>query len=174
MPVLTIEALCRGPLPAEAIDLLREYRSWWCGQALLAGRPGPWQAVAAQADDEVVAGICEAAPAGAAFYLVRADGQAAAIGGWRALAGPDAGVAELKRVYVRPSWRGRGIGGFLLGRLLADLPGRTVVLDTAPFMSAARRLYLAHGFVDGPAHEGTEVPPALHRQWHFMRRARPE
>jgi GNAT superfamily N-acetyltransferase len=59
------------------------------------------------------------------------------------------GEAELKRMYVRPAWRGRHIGRRLLETALdwaREHGVRTVRLDTAERMVAARRLYEAVGF----------------------------
>jgi len=68
--------------------------------------------------------------------------------------GPDA--AELKRMYLRPEERGRGLGQRLLDTALlwAREHGiRTVTLDTTERMVAALRLYERYGFVhvDGDA-----------------------
>jgi GNAT superfamily N-acetyltransferase len=57
--------------------------------------------------------------------------------------------AELKRMYVRPAWRRRGIGRRLLETALGWARAqrlRTVRLDTAERMMAARRLYETAGF----------------------------
>src|SRR5205823_10159755 len=48
-----------------------------------------------------------------AFFIVRDAGQPAGCGGIKLF--PDFG--ELKRMYVRPQFRGRGIGQLLLDRL---------------------------------------------------------
>lgn len=79
---------------------------------------------------------------------------------WIALAGSDVvgSVAlrrlgdhelELKRMYLRPAQRGRGLGKRLLATALdrARQDGARVVrLDTSERMEAARHLYEAHGF----------------------------
>lgn len=62
-------------------------------------------------------------------------------------------AVELKRMYLRPGQRGRGLGRQLLGVALdwARTHGKRVVrLDTSERMLAARRLYEAHGFVRVP------------------------
>lgn len=112
--------------------------------------------------------VCVDAPPQGVFYLVRVDGEVAGMGGLRALG---ADMAEVKRLYVRPAFRGRRIGQSLLRQLLADasrLGHRRVCLDSAPFMHSAHRLYEAHGFVDAPPHDGAEVPAAFHDRWRFM------
>lgn len=58
-------------------------------------------------------------------------------------------VAEIKRMYVRPSARGRGIGATLLRALIAEAGAMGAVrlrLDTAPELSAALDLYRQFGF----------------------------
>jgi molybdopterin-guanine dinucleotide biosynthesis protein A/predicted GNAT family acetyltransferase len=68
--------------------------------------------------------------------------------------GPDA--VQLKRMYLRPEERGRGLGRRLLDMALlwAREHGiRTISLDTSERMEAAQRLYEQYGFarVDGDA-----------------------
>jgi len=63
------------------------------------------------------------------------------------------GAVQLKRMYLRPRMRGRGLGRELLGVALdwARTHGvRRVCLDTSERMVAAQRLYEAHGFVRVP------------------------
>jgi ribosomal protein S18 acetylase RimI-like enzyme len=59
------------------------------------------------------------------------------------------GVLELKRMYLRPSRRGLGLGKRLLGAALDYARANDAVavrLDTSEQMVAAQRLYEAHGF----------------------------
>jgi len=82
-------------------------------------------------------------------------------------------VSEIKRMYVRPSHRGLRVGEALLRRLIeeaGEAGARTIVLDSAPFMTTAHRLYRSHGFVDRGEYPETEVPPPLRATWRFMER----
>ena len=65
------------------------------------------------------------------------------------------GALELKRMYLRPTHRGLGLGKQLLATALdwARVSGaRVVKLDTSDRMEIARALYEAHGFVRVPGH----------------------
>jgi ribosomal protein S18 acetylase RimI-like enzyme len=87
----------------------------------------------------------------AAYYdAVFVAEEAGTVVGSVALRVVDARVAELKRMYVLPAHRGRGLGRSLLTRGLEwarERGVRTVRLDTAAAMTAAQRLYESAGFV---------------------------
>src|SRR5262245_6006152 len=87
-----------------------------------------------------IAEVCEKLPPEGVFYLVEQDGSLAGMGGLRRIGD---GVAEIKRMYVRPAHRGKGLGDAILQRLLADADAfgyPTQRLDSAPFMTAAHAL----------------------------------
>ncbi|TDB73038.1 GNAT family N-acetyltransferase [Micromonospora sp. KC723] len=80
------------------------------------------------------------------YLAVVADGRAVACGGIQAL---DATTGELKRMYVRPAYRGRGIARQLLTALeeLAFQRGHSVVcLETGVYLPAAISLYTSCGY----------------------------
>lgn len=59
------------------------------------------------------------------------------------------GEVEVKRLYVRPGFRGTGLGRRLMERAVAlarERRCRRVVLDTLPSFTAARALYGSMGF----------------------------
>lgn len=81
------------------------------------------------------------------------------------------GIAEVKRMYVRPTARGRGAGSALLNALIQEAHQagyRVVRLDSARFMHQAHSLYRAAGFTDTEPYPGSEVPEAFQGHWLFM------
>jgi GNAT superfamily N-acetyltransferase len=119
----------------------------------------------------VIDKVCGDPPPRGAFYLVQVEGQLAGMGGLRFLR---PGVTEIKRLYVRPGFRGMRLGEALLRRLLDDARSfgyEKACLDTGLFMKSAHRLYETNGFTDCSVYEGVEVPPGFHTRWRFMERS---
>jgi putative acetyltransferase len=81
------------------------------------------------------------------LWLARAEDRAA---GCVALRPLDDSVAEVKRMYVDPAWRGRGVGRALLVTLIAgarERGYRMLRLGTLVDMTPAQALYKSLGFV---------------------------
>ena len=81
-----------------------------------------------------------------AFFLLRAEGTPAACGGIK-LFGTDYG--ELKRMYVRPRFRGRGFGKLILDHLAEHARNHGVLLlrlETGIHQTEAIGLYERWGF----------------------------
>ncbi|MBO4209170.1 GNAT family N-acetyltransferase [Micromonospora echinofusca] len=86
------------------------------------------------------------------YLVVVVDGRPVACGGLQAL---DPGTGEVKRMYVRPTHRGRGIGRHLLVALeeLAFQAGHTrVCLETGTYLPAAIALYRSCGYAEIPVY----------------------
>ncbi|MEH1055237.1 GNAT family N-acetyltransferase [Micromonospora sp. CPCC 206171] len=86
------------------------------------------------------------------YLAVVVDGRAVACGGIQSL---DAATGELKRMYVRPAYRGRGIARQLLTALeeLAFQRGHSVVcLETGVYLPAAIGLYTSCGYEPIPVY----------------------
>jgi GNAT superfamily N-acetyltransferase len=82
------------------------------------------------------------------FFLAVSDGVVMACGGLQWI---DHGIAEIKRMWVDPAWRGRGLAGRLLGHLeqTALESGRAIVrLDTNPVLVEAIAMYRKSGYVE--------------------------
>ena len=115
----------------------------------------------------VIDKVCGDPPPRGAFYLVEDAGRVVAMGGLRH---SEDGIAELKRVYVRPAGRGQRLGQALASRLVADARAfgyRSVRLDTLPFMRKAQAIYEAMGFVDCAPYP-VEMPEAFRGSIRYM------
>jgi GNAT superfamily N-acetyltransferase len=88
------------------------------------------------------------------FYLALVDGEVAGVGRLKKL---DDAIAELKRMYVLPEFRGLGIGRLLLNQLIADahfIGYRKLRLDSLRFLTVAYHLYKSVGFYEIDTYPG--------------------
>lgn len=95
-------------------------------------------------------------------FVARVDGTAAACGALNRHAG---GIGEVKRMYTRPGFRGRGLGGQILDRIvsLAHEEGFVrLVLETGDKHHAAWRVYERAGFTRcGPVLDYPDSPHSV-------------
>ncbi len=121
--------------------LFLEYQDWLgvdlCFQgfeAELAGLPGKY------------------APPAGGVWLARVEGALAGCVGFRP---HDGEACEMKRLWLRPAFRGLGLGRRLAETSIAAAGRagyRTMCLDTLSFMDQARALYQTLGFREIPAY----------------------
>lgn len=100
------------------------------------------------------------APPGGRLILARVEGETA---GCVALHAWDREAGEVKRLYVRPAFRGRGIGRALATAIVAagrDAGYARLVLDTIDTMTEAVALYASLGFVPTAPYRPNPVPGA--------------
>ncbi len=80
-------------------------------------------------------------------------------------------IVELKRMYVRPAFRRRGLGRQLLEALIqqARASGYPIMrLDSTRFMKGAHALYRSAGFEEIEEYPESEIPPQFRKHWLFM------
>jgi len=117
----------------------------------LAGLPGDYQ------------------PPGGRLLLAWSDQVAVGCIAMRAL---EDGACEMKRLYIRPSHRGLGLGRTLALELIdrARAAGhRRMLLDTLPSMQAAQTLYESLGFRQAPAYRFNPVTGTRYLQLDLWR-----
>jgi len=100
----------------------------------------------------------EYGPPRGAMLLAMDDGVSVGCVGLRAWS---ATKGEIKRLYVVPAARGRGVGRILaqgIVTLAGQLGYTRLVLDTLPSMQSAQALYLSMGFKPTDAYRFNPVP----------------
>ena len=89
------------------------------------------------------------------------------IAGCVALRQLEEGCCEIKRLYVRPSFRGMRIGKRLVEQILTDARGigyKHVRLDTFPFMKNAIVMYKEYGFYEISSYNDNPASNAVFMQ----------
>lgn len=122
----------------------------------------------AAAHERDIAARAKVLPPMGRLLLASVDGASAGCVSLQQLAGD---TGEVKRLYVRPAFRGQGVGGELLRHLIRnarDIGYRRLVLDSGGFQQAAHALYRRAGFVDIEPYEGNELPDQYRQNLVFM------
>ncbi len=100
-------------------------------------------------------------PPGGRLLLARWDREPAGCVAFRPL---QHDICEMKRLYVRPAYRGSGVGRALADRIIgeASAAGYTSMrLDSLSSMEPALQLYRRMGFRDVPPYRENPVPGAV-------------
>ncbi len=107
-------------------------------------------------------------PPNGEFYIIKLENKIIGMGAFRKL---KIGLGEVKRMYIRPEFRGKGFGKLLLKHLLKigkEFGCSRIFLDTGQFMRAAQQVYLSEGFYERDKYPETEVPLELQPYWIYM------
>ena len=101
-------------------------------------------------------------PPGGRLYLAYDGGDLAGCIGLRRI---DAERCEMKRLYVRPRFRGRRIGDQLIRRIIEDARATgyaCMLLDTLPFLQSAIRMYRRFGFYEIPSYTDSPMESSIY------------
>jgi len=96
------------------------------------------------------------------LYIARTDGQTAGCIGLKKI---DALNCEMKRLYVRPVYRKRGIASLLAERVIDDAKRagyKYMLLDTLPFLKSALRIYKKYGFYEIPCYNDSPMADSIY------------
>ena len=107
-------------------------------------------------------------PPNGIVYLLETEGTIVGMGAIKKLKD---GVGEIKRMYIQPSYRGRGYGKQLLNKLLEkgrEFGFSTFRLETSRFMKAAHHIYSSSGFVKREEYPEVETPIILRQYQEYM------
>jgi putative acetyltransferase len=120
-----------------------------------------------QGFDEELKGLPGAyAPPSGRLFLAQYERRAAACVALRKL---EATICEMKRLYVRPQYRGKGLGRILVERLIAEARGigyERMRLDTIPSsMQDAIELYRRMGFEEIAPYRENPIEGALYMEF---------
>ena len=112
--------------------------------------------------------IASLRPPDGVIYLLVDDGDIAGMGAIRKLSDE---IGEIKRMYIRPLYRGRGYGKQMLNRLLEvgrEFGCSSFLLETSKFMTVAQHIYKSAGFVEREEYPESETPKIFRLYQIFM------
>lgn len=144
------EATCADDI-AIAADLFREYQTWLDVDLCF------------QDFEAELLNVAEmyAQPRGI-IYIASVNGEDVGVGALRPVSGDR---CEMKRVYVRESARGLGVGKCIIDMLIArgqQAGYETMVLDTLPKLEMAQAIYRALGFRKIPPYYNNPLPGVVY------------
>ena len=102
------------------------------------------------------------------IYLLVVAGDIAGMGALRKLSDE---IGEIKRMYIRPHYRGRGYGKQMLNKLLEvgrEFGCSSFVLETSKLMAVAQHIYKSVGFIEREEYPESETPIIFRKYQLFM------
>ncbi len=96
------------------------------------------------------------------LYLAYSDGELAGCVGLRKV---DAANCELKRLYVKPQFRGRKVGQILIRQIIddaRDIGYQHMLLDTLPFLESAMHMYRKYGFYEIESYNDSPMEASIY------------
>lgn len=102
------------------------------------------------------------------LYILEIDDEVAGMGAVKPL---EDGVGEIKRMYIRPKYRGKGFGKAMLQRLIQKaktLGYTTLRLETGDYSTTAHHIYRSAGFKDIDEYTHMETPEWYRQYCLFM------
>lgn len=99
------------------------------------------------------------------LYIVFFDGNPA---GCIALRKIDNLNCEMKRLYVKPRYRGNGIGALLVKHIITEaeeIGYKHILLDTLPFLKRAIAMYKAYGFYEIESYNNSPMDTLIYLKY---------
>lgn len=96
------------------------------------------------------------------LYLVYCDGKLAGCIGLRKI---DNENCEMKRLYIRPEFRGKKLGNVLIEKIIEDareIGYSYMLLDTLPFLQSAIHLYKKYGFHEIESYNNSPMDTSIY------------
>lgn len=96
------------------------------------------------------------------LYLLYCDDQAAGCIGLRKI---DDQNCEMKRLYIRPEFRGNGLGVILVKKIIEDareIGYSYMLLDTLPFLESAIHMYQKLGFYEIESYNDSPMDTSIY------------
>lgn len=96
------------------------------------------------------------------LYLAYCSGAPAGCIGLRKI---DAQNCEMKRLYVRPQFRGKKIGYLLIRKIVEDakeIGYEHMLLDTLPFLKGAIHMYKSYGFYEIESYNDSPMDASIY------------
>lgn len=77
---------------------------------------------------------------------------------------------ELKRLYVKPIFRGKHIGNYLIEQIIKDareIGYSYLLLDTFPFLKNAIHIYKSYGFYEIPSYNNNPIENLIYMKFNL-------